>query len=119
MQRMNFSSLVETFAVDFQLVLPSDEGAGKYVHGEWVPTNKEPKIVSGAIIPYDNRTIYQSGGTLTSSDRQLAYVGSIPLGSKIIDMGKEYKVESEEPYAEHYADVNLYRLKAVTNNAAN
>ena len=91
MQRMNFSSLIETFAVDFQLVLPSVEGAGKYIHGEWFPTNEEPKTVSGAIIPYDNRTIYQSGGTLTSSDRQLAYVGSIPLGSKIIDMGKEYK----------------------------
>lgn len=36
MQRMNFSSLIETFAVDFQLVLPSVEGAGKYIHGEWV-----------------------------------------------------------------------------------
>ncbi|EEU80608.1 TPA: hypothetical protein RHK09_001757 [Enterococcus faecalis] len=119
MQKMSFSSLIDTFAVDFQLVLPSDEGAGKYVHGEWVPANKEPKIVSGAIIPYDNRTIYQSGGTLTSSDRQLAYVGKIPLGAKVIDMEKEYKIESEEPYAEHYADVNLYRLKAVTNNAAN
>lgn len=62
MQRMNFSSLIETFAVDFQLVLPSVEGAGKYIHGEWFPTNEEPKTVSGAIIPYDNRTIYQSGG---------------------------------------------------------
>lgn len=50
MQRMNFSSLIETFAVDFQLVLPSVEGAGKYIHGEWFPTNEEPKTVSGAII---------------------------------------------------------------------
>ncbi|EGO7824153.1 hypothetical protein POB01_002763 [Enterococcus faecalis] len=119
MQKMKFSSLVETFAVDFQLILPCDENGGEYVHGEWIPKNKEPKTVSGVIIPYDNRTIYQSGGTLTSSDRQLAYVGSIPLGAKVIDNGREYKVESEEPYAEHYADVNLYRLKAVTNNATN
>ena len=49
MQRMNFSSLIETFAVDFQLVLPSVEGAGKYIHGEWFPTTKNPKLFLGRL----------------------------------------------------------------------
>ncbi|GGC98043.1 hypothetical protein [Enterococcus wangshanyuanii] len=115
MEKMMFASLVAAFAVDFTLILPTGN-KGKYIKGEWVPDNQEPVATKGAIIPYDDRTIYQSGGTLTTSDRQLAYVGDIPLGSHIIDAGKEYKVESEEPFREHYADTNLYRLKAVSKN---
>lgn len=115
MEKMIFASLVAAFAVDFTLILPTDS-KGQYIKGEWVADNEEPVIKQGAIIPYDDRTIYQSGGTLTTSDRQLAYVGDIPLGSHVIDMGKRYKVESEEPFREHYADTNLYRLKAVNKN---
>ncbi|PZL78247.1 hypothetical protein CI088_00310 [Enterococcus plantarum] len=113
MEKMIFSSLVASFGVDFTLILLTDS-KGQYIKGEWVPDNQEPVIKQGAIIPYDDRTIYQSGGTLTTSDRQLAYVGDIPLGSHVIDAGKKYKVESEESFREHYADTNLYRLKAVS-----
>lgn len=115
MEKMSFSSLVDAFSVDFLLVLPAEK-KGKYVKGEWVPNNQEPMLKRGVILPYDNHTIYQSGGTLTESDRQLAYVGDIPLGSHVIDNGRKYKVKSEDSYAEHYADTNLYRLKAVSND---
>lgn len=115
MEKMIFTSVVASFAVDFTLILPTEK-KGQYIKGEWVPTDQEPVIKQGAIIPYDDRTIYQSGGTLTTSDRQLAYVGDIPLGSHIIDGDKKYKVESVESYREHYADTNLYRLKAVSKN---
>ena len=116
MERMMFANLVAAFGVEFKLVLPENEKKGKYVHGEWQRADQEPTIASGALIPYDDRTIYQSGGTLTTSDRQLAFVGDIPLGSIVIDGDREFKVEGEEPYRDHYADTNLYRLKAVKNN---
>lgn len=113
MDRINFKDLVESFAVDLQLVTPTNDKKGKYVHGEWVREDDEPIGIRGAIVPYEDRVVYGSGGTITQFDRQLFYVGDIPLQSIIIDGPEQYKVELVEEYARHYSDTNIYRVKAV------
>ena len=111
--KMSFASLVESFSVPFTLILPAGDG-GHYEDGEWVPDNSQPETKYGAIIPYTDKQVYESGGHLTQSDRQLAYVGNLPLGATVVDMDHKYKIVSLEPYAEHYADTSLYNLKAVS-----
>ncbi len=113
MNKMIFSDLVNNYSVPFQLILPG-ETSGEYVDGEWVPNNLEAVIRYGAIVPYENRQIFQSGGKITTSDRQLVFVGSIPIGSIVIDGENRYEIEREDPYAEHYSDTNIYHLKAVS-----
>ena len=113
MDRILFASLVESFAIDLKLVTPVDENKGKYVHGEWVREDNAPVNIRGALVPYEDRVVYESGGTITKFDRQLFFVGDIPLQSIIIDGPEQYKVESVEEYARHYSDTNIYRVKAV------
>jgi len=113
--KMSFATLVDSYAIPFQLILPKDENGGYWEDGEWVPDQEKPVTKHGAIIPYTSRQVFESGGTITQNDRQLAYVGELPLGAKVIDMGITYEIVSLEPYTEHYADTALYSLKAVSN----
>lgn len=70
----------------------------------------------GAIIPMADKVIYQSGGRLNSSDRQLYSLNhDIPKKSKIKYKGEEYHVEAKVSY-EDFADFTLYTLKAVDRN---
>lgn len=111
-QKMIFSTLVDNYAVEFDFIGP--KGKGSYVKGEWMPNDEAAVKKNGAIIPYTNKQLFDSGGKYVSSDRQLYISETLPLGSTIIDGDYRYKIESEEPYAEHYADTNLYHLKAVS-----
>lgn len=113
MERMLFASIVEGYSVPFQLIVPTDEKSGHYVSGEWVRDDKPPIEKNGAILPLKDSSIFRSGGTLTENDRQLFIAESVPLGSIAIDGSNQYKVISVEPFLEHYADVNVYYLKAV------
>lgn len=111
---MKFESLVTAFSVPFQLILPADPNGGAYVDGEWVPNKSDPVTKEGAIIPYTDKEIFESGGRISEHDRQLAYVGDLPLNAEIIDGSNTYKILSVGPYRDHYADTNLYQLKAVS-----
>lgn len=111
--RMSFESLVNTFAVPIKIKLPKDEAGGEYVNGEWVPAFQGEFEATGAVIPYSDRAIFQSAGQITSKDRQLAYLGELPIGTKVIDKDVEYEITSTSPYMDHYADTNLYDMKEV------
>lgn len=109
---MKFASLVASFGVDFEFIEPDD--GGKYIAGEWVALEKDAVTKNGAIIPYSNKQIYESGGTITQNDRQLAIAETLPLGATVIDKGNRYKIKREDPYAEHYSDTNIYHLEGVS-----
>ncbi|MGX7417807.1 hypothetical protein ACWOFR_03275 [Carnobacterium gallinarum] len=113
MKRMLFASIVENYSVPFQLIVPTDEKSGHYEFGEWVRDDKPPVDKNGAILPIKDSSIFRSGGTLTENDRQLFIAEAIPLSSIVIDGPNQYKVVSVDPFLEHYADVNIYYLKAV------
>ncbi|MFB8733891.1 hypothetical protein ACEQPO_08035 [Bacillus sp. SL00103] len=82
---------------------------GRWQDGESITTKR------GALVVLPSQLIYQSGGRLTTFDRQL-YINKsveIPLKSKVIYKGSRYHVESMNPF-EDYADFNSYILKAVS-----
>lgn len=113
--RMSFASLVESYSVPIIITKPAEGEGGSYVNGEWIPLKQEPYNDEGAIIPYTNQEMYQSGGVITTKDRQLAYVGELPIATKIEDVeGKTtYEITNVSPFAEHYADTSLYQMKEV------
>ncbi|MCK8098712.1 hypothetical protein ACL66B_14350 [Bacillus subtilis] len=109
-----FSDLIERYSVDFTLLIPSEEGSYDDL-GEWVPPKPTKSDERGAIVPLQSQLIYQSGGRLTSMDRQLFIKNEIPLKAQVIFDGATFDVEAMTPYGT-YADFNSYILKAVINS---
>lgn len=109
----DFSRLILKYSVPFQLV---SVGGGHYEAGIYLPDEVAPIEMCGAIIPLKERKIYQSGGSLTTKDRQLYCQGSINnalKGAKVIYKGDTYSIEADTDYSD-YADVSVYLLKWVS-----
>ncbi|KZM54913.1 hypothetical protein A3Q35_13215 [Aeribacillus pallidus] len=113
----DFSDLIEEYSLPIQIILPADPtDKGHYDEdtGEWVqPNPSEPIDTKGVVIPFSSNELYQSGGRLSSADRQLITTMDIPIKSIVVSDGHKYSVERELPY-KAYAGFNLYELKWVS-----
>lgn len=112
-----FADLVNKYSVPCRLITAAP---GQYVAGEYIVGSEIVKDVQAAIISMTNRTIYESGGKLTSADRQMYILKAndpIDLDDDqtwyLEHMGKVYKIEEASLYAEDYADFNNYTLRRV------
>lgn len=108
----NFNRLIEKYSVDFTLVTFSEGG---YVGNEYVKGEEVQTPCRGAIAPMPNSKIYQSGGTLTTKDRQLFMRTPFekPLtNAKVLFKGNTYNIEQSTDYGD-YADAYIYNLKWV------
>lgn len=112
-----FGDLVEKYSVPCTLVV---FGRGSYSAGNYQPGGRTDTNVEAAVISMSQQKIYQSGGHLTSADRELY----IRKGDDIINLddgrtyflehnNRKYKVEAGGLYGEDYADVNQYTLRRV------
>lgn len=112
MQSCHFERLIHKHSVPFILLRP---GEGSYQAGDWVEGELQETQTRGAILPLSARRIYQSGGLLTSLDRQL--VALAPLGERLEGvkarhLGVTYTVEPDTDYS-GLAGFWTYVLKAV------
>ena len=109
----DFTRLIDKYSNDIVVSIPTK---GDYVNG--IYKAGEPTVINarGAILPLSERKIYQSGGSLTQSDRQLVTKSPIAnaLQGATVKKGDEtYKVEDETPYSD-FADMYSYTLKRVS-----
>ncbi len=122
----DFTRLLCKYSVTFQLVRKT---GGEYVGGKWVEGETVTTTMKGAITPYTESKIYQSGGVLTTKDRVLYLVRHLeaPLtGLEVIYGGNVYSVQNGADYGD-YGTVATYTLKWVSsfnggdsdNNASN
>lgn len=113
---LDFGDLIEDFSFEFEMLLPAkDEPTQKRDDlGKPIKTTAPATVIGrGALIPLPQRTIYESGGRLTESDRQLYSLDhNIPPKTKIFHEGVTYHVEGKTPYTP-YSDFSLYILKGV------
>ncbi|WP_353856440.1 hypothetical protein [Bacillus sp. Bos-x628] len=109
-----FSDLIKRYSVDFTLLIPSEEGLYNNL-GEWVPAKPISSTERGAIVPLQSQLVYQSGGRLTSMDRQLFIKNEFPLKAQVLFEGATFDIEAMTPFGT-YADFNSYILKAVINS---
>lgn len=107
----DFTRLIRKYSNVFEVI--SSEN-GEYVDGKYQAGLSTVIEMTGAIIPMTERKIYQSGGTLKSTDRQLYTLTLLPKNCKVRYKNNVYSVEEETNY-EDYADVYVYVLKWVSN----
>lgn len=112
----DFSDLIAEYSLPIQIIRPASGEKGYFddQRGAWVPPKSADPIETNAVvIPFSSDEIYQSGGRITSADRQLIITDIIPIKSTIISDGHKYSVEQELPYIA-YAGFNVYELKWVS-----
>lgn len=112
MKLYNFERLVKKYSVPFKLVV---YGEGEYVDGKFVKGEPSELAATGAIVPMSTRKIYQSGGTLDTTDRELYMLTPIPTPLKhtqAVYKGRTYSIEEEKDYTD-YSDVSVYILRWV------
>jgi hypothetical protein len=114
MPMFDFSDMLAEYSVP--LTMLQQGTPGHYDDsGEWVPGSDPVEVpITGALIPFSQNEIYQSGGRLKESDRQLLIdKPDIPAKTVIVRSGQKYSVEGKTPY-EDYADFTQYELKWVS-----
>ncbi len=112
----DFSDLIAEYGLPIQILKPNKDSKGHYSTqtGEWVSADPDsPSETTAVIIPFPSNEIYQSGGRITSADRQLIINDDVPIKSTVISDGHKYSVEQELPY-KSYAGFNQYELKWVS-----
>lgn len=123
----NFKRLIKKYTVSFFVQLPANDkqfendevdDLGKPI----VPEYAAQKPFKGAIIPFNSREVYQSGGRITEGDRQL-YIDAVsneniqgelylPPKTRVIHQNRVYFVEGEGNYLD-FSHFILYTLKEV------
>ena len=109
----DFHRLIDKYSCIFEVIYHTE---GAYVDGKWRDGLTTVSEMSGAIVPLAETKIYQSGGTLKKTDRQLYTV--IPVTedlskAKVRYKGKTYSIEEDTDYSD-YADVYIYVLRWVS-----
>lgn len=110
-----FDNLIDEYSVDFTLLTYSEDSKGSFVGGKYVEGEATEIACRGAVLPYADSKIYQSGGTITTKDRQLIMRTAIPFslkGAKVKYKGDVYSIEQSTDYGD-YASVYIYALKWV------
>lgn len=124
----NFKRLIRKYTVSFFVQLPANDKQFKddEVDDLGNPINPEytaQKPFKGAIIPFNSREVYQSGGRITESDRQL-YIDlgnseemreklHLPPKTKVFHQSRVYFVEGEGNYLD-FSHFVIYTLKEVS-----
>lgn len=110
----DFSDMLAEYSLPLTMLQPGTPGYYDD-NGQWVPGSDYVEVpITGALIPFSQNEIYQSGGRLTQSDRQLLIDNSdIPMKTEIVHGGQKYSVEGKTPYSD-YADFDQYELKWVS-----
>ncbi|MFT8928526.1 MAG: hypothetical protein ABF969_04235 [Sporolactobacillus sp.] len=114
MPMFDFSDMLAEYSLPLTMLQPEMPGHHDE-NGEWVPGSDPVEVpITGALIPFSQNEIYQSGGRLTQSDRQLLIDrADIPMKTMIVHDGQKYSVEGKTPYSD-YADFDQYELKWVS-----
>lgn len=110
----NFYNLITKYGVWFECI----NAKGGYVDGEWQSGQKSVTPCFGAIVSLPESKLYQSGGTLTTQDRNLYMVEPLPVSWKDCTVrhgGNEYRVEADSANGnETFTGVYSYVLKWVS-----
>lgn len=109
----DFNRLIEKYSTNFMIISNSD---GQYVDGVYQKGAESQTPAKGAVVPFSERKIYQSGGTYTAKDRQLYMRTAIekPFNNKqVIYKGNTYNLEEDTDW-EEYADAHVYVMKYVS-----
>lgn len=116
-----FQDMLQEYETDIQVIITTadtsvnggyDPETGEWISGGSTPT-PETIDTRGVMLPYSANEIYQSGGRLTQTSRQLIINMDIPEKAVVVGKGQKYSVEHKDGY-EDFADFSQYELKWVS-----
>lgn len=109
--KYRFKNLIRKYSTYFKVIEKEkgsyDNKTGKYIEGEEMTTT-----MKGCVVPYSESVVFQSGGSILQSDRQIICLREIDQKAIIIYKNKRYKVLQETPYDE-YGDFFIYQARRV------
>lgn len=115
-----FADMLAEYESDIQVltVIPGTITNGGYDEETGEPIKGTPETTlttpgRGVVLPYSANEMYQSGGRLTRSSRQLITSMDIEEKAHVVHQGRKYHVENCTGYEEH-ADFKVYELKWVS-----
>lgn len=115
-----FQDMLLDYATDIQVIVTTtdtsvnggyDEETGEPIKG--TAENTTTANTRGVVLPYSANSIYQSGGRLTQTSRQLIINMDIPSKAVVVHNEQRYSVENRSGY-EDFADFSQYELKWVS-----
>ena len=113
MRIFNFPNwLINKYSTPF-VWIQQTEGHFDTDTGKWIEGTETETEVQGVIVPYSETTQYQSGGTITSTDRQIISLVELPNKAKIRYQGKEYTITDSTTFSE-YAQCYTYQAREVS-----
>ena len=111
MKLYHFARLVRKYVGTFTVT----GGGGRYEAGDWVAEPGTAGERGGAVLPLSSRRVLESGGELSSLDRQLIMLEPLAgdlNGVRVEYKGVKYTVAEDRDYSD-FSDVHTYLLKAV------
>ncbi|GKV70279.1 hypothetical protein NCCP2716_27770 [Sporosarcina sp. NCCP-2716] len=113
-----FQDMLQDYESDIAILtsLPGTNGGYDDETGEPIkgtPATTSRTEARAVVLPYSANQIYQSGGRLTQTHRQLITDLVLPTKAIIEHAGLKYSVENKTGYEEH-ADFSVYELKWVS-----
>lgn len=118
MQMFEFGDMLADYESDIQVLttIPGTNGGWDKDTGEKIkPTPETTETIEGrgVVLPYSANEMYQSGGRLIKSSRQLITSMDIAEKAFVVHQGKKYHVGDCTDYEDH-ADFKVYELKWVS-----
>lgn len=94
--------LIKKYSAPFTVLQGSSEGHYDTETGKWIGTSEITQIPAfGCVVPYEKNVVYQSGGSIKTTDRQIITKAVIPFKSTIIYRGEKYKIMNQTDYDEY------------------
>lgn len=113
MKGYQFKRLIKKYSSPFQVEVKSGVTYDEY--GDPVSPTTEVLEDTGAVMALSSHRIYQSGGALSSQDRELYMSHALPdplEGTTIIYEGQRYSVELDRDYHQ-FSSIYIYLMKRV------
>lgn len=108
----SFIRLIEKYSIECQIIRTSE---GKWQAGEWQAGETVTENVNGALIPFTERRIQNSGGSYKQGDCEFVTLQQIELTDEtfLVYKNKKYKLEDATDYFQ-YADFKIYVARGVS-----
>ena len=100
--KFNFPEyLIKKYSAPFTILQGSSEGHYDTETGKWIAGETEEVTRYGCVVPYEKNVVYQSGGSILTTDRQIITKEQIPPKTAILYRGEKYIIQNQTDYNEY------------------
>lgn len=100
--KFNFPEyLIKKYSAPFTVFEGSSNGYYDTDTGKWVAGEATEVTKYGCIVPYEKNVVFQSGGSILTTDRQVITKALLPHKTAIMYRGEKYIIQNQTDYNEY------------------